>query len=68
MPGFMLVSRTRVGHFVGDFPDRDAAVAALSLPRDGVVDRDPCHGDEPRLWLEPATDALPRDGDRHLLD
>ncbi len=68
MPGFMLVTRTCVGQFVGDFPDRDAAVAALGLPVDGVVDRDPCHGDEPRLWLETAPAGLPRDGDRHPLD
>lgn len=67
MPAFMLVSRTRVGQYVGDFPDRIAALAALGLTQDGVVDRDPRHGDEPRLWLEPAPDRLPRDGDRHDL-
>jgi hypothetical protein len=67
MPGFMLVTRTRMAQFVGDFADRAAAIAALGLPPDGVVDRDPEHGHEPRLWLEPADAALPRDGDRHPL-
>ena len=67
MPGYCLVTRTRVAQFVGDFASRDACIAALDLPKDGVVQRDPLHDAEPRLWLEEAPAALPRDGERHPL-
>jgi hypothetical protein len=67
MPAFMLVTRTRVGQYVGDFPDRHACIVALGFPADGVVDRDPLNGEEPRLWLEEAPGDLPRDGNRHDL-
>jgi hypothetical protein len=67
MPGYCLITRTRVAQFVGDFASRDACIAALDLPKDGVLERDPLHDNEPRLWLEEAPDALPRDGERHPL-
>jgi hypothetical protein len=57
MPGYCLITRTRVAQFIGDFANRDACIAQLGLPADGVVDRDPLHDNEPRLWLEPAPDG-----------
>jgi hypothetical protein len=67
MKAFCLVNRTRTAHFVGDFADREACIAALGLPEDGVARRDPGRGDEPSLRLEDAPESLPRDGAPHPL-
>ncbi|TVQ41002.1 MAG: hypothetical protein EA356_00670 [Geminicoccaceae bacterium] len=67
MPDYMLINRTRVARFVGAFPDRDSAIAALKLPADGVARRDPELDNEPQLWLSVAHPDLPLDGNQHWL-
>lgn len=66
MTVWCLVDRANVAQFVGDFPDRAAAIAALHLPPDGIARRDPETG-KPKLRLAEAPTTLPRDGDRHAI-
>ncbi|SEA87857.1 hypothetical protein [Rubrimonas cliftonensis] len=67
MTDFCLVNRANVAQFVGAFASREAAIAALNLPADGVARRDPCRDEEPQLWLTEAPETLPRDGAQHVI-
>ena len=64
MTAWCLIDRANVAQYVGDFPDRASAIAALRLPPDGIARRDSETGD-PQLRLAEAPPSLPRDGDRH---
>jgi hypothetical protein len=66
MTAWRHVDRANVAQYVGDLPDRAAAVAALRLPPDGIARRDPESGD-PQLQLAEAPPNLPSDGYRHAI-